>query len=114
MHSRDFISEMGFFIGSLITFDSSITIAFPLSLHIVISLLFLVYLPLTDMIHFVAKYFTYHEIRWNDAPRDEKMEKELRGLLAQPITWSATHAKAGGKRSWVDVATAEMSDEEEA
>ena len=96
---------------SLITLDAGITVAFPLSLHLVISLLFLVYLPLTDMIHFVAKYFTYHHLRWDDEPYDAKMEKKLRGLLSQPVTWSATHVDADGKRDWADVASAEMSDE---
>ena len=113
LHSGDFASEMSFFIKRLITLDSGVTVTFPLSLHIVISLLFLIYLPLTGMIHFIAKYFTYHEIRWNDEPKDEKMEKELRGLLSQPVAWSATHVKADGKRNWVDTATEETSDEKE-
>ncbi len=112
-HSRNFISDMSLFIKSLITFDAGITLTFPLSLHIVILLLFILYLPLTDMIHFIAKYFTYHGIRWNDAPQDGKMERELRDLMAQPVTWSATHVKADGKKTWVDIATSETSDEKE-
>ena len=113
LSSGDFASEMSFFIKGLITLDAGVTLTFPLSLNIVISLLFILYLPWTDMIHFIAKYFTYHEIRWNDAPQDEKMEKEVRGLLAQPVSWSATHVKADGKKNWVDVTTEEMSDEKE-
>jgi nitrate reductase gamma subunit len=112
-HSKDFASEMSFFIKSLITLDAGVTLTFPLSLHIIVALLFILYLPLTDMIHFVAKYFTYHKIRWDDVPQDEKMEKELRALLAQPVTWSAAHVKADGKKSWVDIAAAEMNDEKE-
>src|SRR3972149_6271414 len=30
--------------------------------------LFLVYLPFTHMTHFVGKFFTYHSVRWDDAP----------------------------------------------
>jgi len=30
--------------------------------------LFLIYLPFTHMTHFVAKYFAYHQVRWDDAP----------------------------------------------
>ena len=114
LHTADFISVMSLFIKRLITFEAGVTVPFPLSLHLVISLLFMMYLPLTDMIHFIAKYFTYHEIRWNDAPQDEKMEKALSVLLAQPVTWSAPHVKADGQKNWVDIATAEMSDEKEA
>ena len=114
LHSGDFASEMSFFIKRLITFDAGVTVTFPLSLHIVISLLFILYLPWTNMIHFIAKYFTYHEIRWDDKPQDEKMGKELRGLRAQPVSWSATHVRADGKKNWVDITTEETSEEKEA
>jgi hypothetical protein len=49
------------------------------------------------MIHFIAKYFTYHGIRWDDKPLDEQMGKEVNMLLAQPVTWSAPHAKTDKK-----------------
>jgi nitrate reductase gamma subunit len=113
LSSPDFASEMSLFIKGLFTLDAGITANFPLSLHIIISLAFLIYLPLTDMIHFIAKYFTYHEIRWDDKPKDEKMEKELRRLLSQPVSWSATHVKANGKKNWVDITTEKKSDEKE-
>jgi nitrate reductase gamma subunit len=112
--SGNFTSDMSLFIKRLITFDTDVTVAFPLSVHLVILLLFILYLPLTDMIHFIAKYFTYHAIRWDDAPQDKKMEQDLRGLLAQPVTWSAPHVKADGKKSWVDITTKEMSNAQEA
>jgi nitrate reductase gamma subunit len=114
LHSGDFASDMSLFIKRLITFDAGVTVAFPLSLHLVILLLFILYLPLTDMIHFIAKYFTYHAIRWDDAPQDKKMEQDLRGLLAQSVTWSAPHVKADGKKNWVDITTKEMSNAKEA
>jgi nitrate reductase gamma subunit len=110
----DFASEMSLFIKGLIILDAGVTLTFSLSLHVVISLLFVLYLPWTDMIHFIAKYFTYHEIRWNDAPQDEKMKRELRGLLAQPVSWSAAHIEANGKKNWVDITTKKTSDEKEA
>jgi nitrate reductase gamma subunit len=103
--SGDFAFRMSLFVSRLITLDSGVSAAFPLSLHIIISLLFILYLPLTNMIHFVAKYFTYFEIRWNDRPKDEKMEEELAALLAQPVNWSATHVKAGDEKSWTDIMT---------
>ena len=112
LRSGDSLFDMSLFIKSLITLDTSINVEFPLSLHLVISLLFLLYLPLTDMIHFIAKYFTFHKLRWDDEPMGGKMENELHGLLTQPVTWSADHVKADGKKNWVDVATTEMRDEE--
>ena len=112
--SPDFGSEMSLFIKGLITLDAGVALTLPLSLHVIISLLFVLYLPWTDMIHFIAKYFTYHEIRWNDAPQDEKMKRELRGLLAQPVSWSAAHVEAKGAKNWVDITTKKTSDEKEA
>jgi nitrate reductase gamma subunit len=112
--SPDFASETSLFIKGLITLNTGVALTFSLSLHVVISLLFVLYLPWTDMIHFIAKYFTYHEIRWNDAPQDEKMKRELRGLLAQPVSWSAAHVEANGTKNWVDITTKKTTDEKEA
>jgi hypothetical protein len=64
------------------------------------------------MIHFIAKYFTFHEVRWEDEPLTRKMEKELNALLAQPVTWSGSHVKADGKKNWVDIASTDIRDEE--
>ena len=97
LHAGDFASDMSLFVQRLMTFNYGITIAFPLALHIVISLLFILYLPLTHMIHFITKYFTYHGIRWDDKPQDEQMGKEVNMLLAQPVTWSAPHVKTDKK-----------------
>ena len=59
------------------------------------------------MMHFVAKYFTYHEIRWNDEPMEQgsKMENEVKELLSQPVSWAAPHLDADGKKNWVDIVT---------
>ena len=110
--SGDFTYEMSMFIKGLITLDSNITVSVTLAVHIIISLLFLMYLPMTDMIHFIAKYFTYHDVRWNDEPVNEKMEKEVRSLLKQPVRWAADHVKADGRKTWEEVTTEEVSDDE--
>jgi len=110
----NFVSEMSLFIKGLITLDASVALTLPLSLHVIISLLFLIYLPLTDMIHFVAKYFTYHAVRWNDEPKDEKMVEELNSLMDQPVSWSAVHVEADGKKNWVELTTKKTKDEKEA
>jgi len=78
--------------------------------HVGVALVFLAYLPFTKMMHFVAKYFTYHEVRWNDEPMKEgsRMEREVEQLLGQPVTWAGPHLNADGKRNWVDIAKAEV------
>ena len=111
--SADFASELSLFIKGVVTLDTAITLTPALAAHAVILLLFAIYLPFTDMIHFVAKYFTYHEIRWNDAPKDEKMVGELNGLLRQPVDWSAVHVKADGRKNWVELTVKKTDDDEE-
>lgn len=107
----DFALTMSQFIKGLVTLDTGLTLSFPLSLHVILASLFFLYLPFTDMIHFVAKYFTYHDIKWNDSPKDARMEKELESLLAQPVSWSAEHIEADGKKSWVDLTVKKKNDE---
>ncbi len=111
MHSGDYGGEVSRFAHSLITLDADAKVAFPFSLHFVLSLLFLLYLPLTDMIHFIAKYFTYHAVRWDDRPQNEPMQRQLRGLLRQPVTWSASHINSDGPKNWADTVGAESSSE---
>ncbi len=108
----DFTASMSVFIKNMITFDASVILTFRLSLHIALLLLFLVYLPMSDMAHFFTKYFTYHGVRWDDNPQDIKMQNELQELISQQINWSAGHIDAGTGRTWKDTASDRENDEE--
>ena len=109
--SDNFAASISGFAGALLTADLSVKIPVVLGVHVLVTFVFLAYLPFTQMMHFVAKYFTYHQIRWDDRPLvpGGRMEKEIQELLGQPVTWSAPHLKTDGKKSWVDVATEEPS-----
>jgi len=103
------------FYHSMVTFqpvDSTLGTAF--SVHAAISALFLLYLPFTHMTHFFMKYFTYHEIRWEDTPnkRGSALEKKINEQLAYPVSWAAKHLNADGKKNWVDIATEEVTKDE--
>lgn len=78
-----------------------------LAAHIVVTLVFLVVLPFGQMMHFVAKYYTYHQVRWEDEPLEVggAVEKDILELLSQPVTWAGPHVGADGKKNWVDLAT---------
>jgi nitrate reductase gamma subunit len=67
--------------------------------------LFVFYMPFTRMIHMFAKYFTYHQVRWDDRPvkAGTPMEKRLRAALDFGVTWSADHIRTG--KTWAEVAT---------
>ena len=80
-------------------------VSFLLGLQMAMAALFLFYLPFTRMVHFFAKYFTYHQVRWDDrevAP-GSALEKRLRAALDFGVTWSAEHVQTG--KTWLEVAT---------
>ncbi|MHC4786915.1 MAG: hypothetical protein ACYTE6_13245 [Planctomycetota bacterium] len=47
----------------------------------------------------LAVHVVVAQVRWNDEPmeRGSRMEKEVTGLLSQPMTWAGPHVKADGK-----------------
>jgi nitrate reductase gamma subunit len=113
LSAGDFLASMTSFVGAFFTANTSVALGTSASVHIALGMLFLVYLPFTYMMHFVAKYFMYHEVRWNDEPIREnaQMQEEVKTLLGQPVTWAALHLGADGKKNWVDIATADVNEE---
>lgn len=75
--------------------------------HIGSVLFFLFYMPITHMTHFFMKYFTYHSVRWDDEPnlQGSNIEKRIAEQLNYPVSWSAPHIGADGKKTWVAIAT---------
>jgi nitrate reductase gamma subunit len=73
--------------------------------HIILISLFLLYFPITRMMHLFAKYFTYHNIRWEDEAniKGGKLEKRIKEALNFGVSWSAPHIKTG--KTWAEVAT---------
>lgn len=67
--------------------------------------IFLIWLPFSQMLHFAAKYFFYHNIMWDDEPMkpDSKMSQDIGGYLHYQVDWSASHMKKSG--SWFDQVT---------
>ena len=76
-----------------------------LAAHMAVAGLFLLYFPLTRMVHFFAKYFTYHAVRWDDRPRQvgTALDRSLAAALNFGVTWAAPHVRTG--KTWAEVAT---------
>ncbi len=111
---RDF-SQFSQVVHALVTFQTPTLAGQGLELllptvSVVLMSLLVAYIPLTHMSHFVGKYFAYHAIRWNDEPnlRGGDQEKDIQRVLGQPVSWAADHIKGDGKKTWVDVATEEV------
>jgi len=92
------------YVKSLITFSPASGIEPVAAIHIILLLLIAAYMPFTNMMHFFAKTFTYHNVRWDDAPnmRGNKLERRLVPLLSQPLSWSAPHMQTIHR--WSDIA----------
>jgi nitrate reductase gamma subunit len=91
----------------LLTFDTAVRAPLLLEIGLSLGALLTAYIPLTHMSHFIAKYFTYHAIRWDDAPnrRGARLEQQLAEYLTYRPTWSAPHLGADGSKSWAEIAT---------
>lgn len=98
------------FAEAVVTFGAAPPVTGWLAAEILLGALLIMYIPLTRMSHFVAKYFLYHSIRWNDEPnpRGSKIEKRIAELLNQKVGWNAPHIQTGSR--WADVVK-EMKDE---
>jgi nitrate reductase gamma subunit len=91
----------------LLTFDTGLSVPALLAVGLLLSALLAAYVPLTHMSHFIAKYFTYHSVRWDDAPlrRGGKLEARLAEYLTYRPTWAAAHVGADGRKTWAEIAT---------
>lgn len=77
-----------------------------LAAGLVLSAILAAYIPFTHMSHFIAKYFTWHEVRWDDRrnERGSRIEHTLAENLQLKPTWSAAHVHADGDRTWAEIA----------
>jgi nitrate reductase gamma subunit len=93
---------------AVLTLDTSLQIPGLFAAGLIFGSLLVAYIPLTHMSHFIAKYFLYHSIRWDDTPNEAggKIGEQIAEYLAYRPTWSAAHVGADGVKTWVDVATA--------
>ncbi len=81
-------------------------------LELILFSVFLLYMPFTRMTHFFAKYFTYHQVRWEDSPNlpGGPWEAKINQVLNFGVSWQAPHIQKG--KTWAEVAT-EMPQEEQ-
>jgi nitrate reductase gamma subunit len=92
--------------GGLMGWDTGLAVAPLLAAGLVAAALLAAYIPLTHMAHFVAKYFTYHTVRWDDEPMDLSGRRAvaLADYLTFRPTWSASHIRQSGETpTWAEV-----------
>lgn len=101
------------FTRGLLRFDSGVPVPGVLAAGLVLASALVAYIPLTHMSHFIAKYFTYHAVRWDDRPivSGRRLEHHIAACLAMRPTWVAKHLGADGTRTWADIAMADATGE---
>lgn len=95
-------------VKGLVTFNTKVVVPGVLVPGLVLGALLIAYIPYTHMSHFIAKYFTYHAVRWDDAANIDgsALQKKMAEYLTYRPTWSARHIGADGTKTWVDLAVA--------
>jgi len=70
------------------------------AIYIIFIALHLIYLPFTQVFHYISRIFVFFLIRWDDKPnlRGSNLEKEIERLLEQRVTWQGPHVRHG--KSW--------------
>ena len=89
-------------------FDRGVRIGGVFGMGMILTAALAAYIPFTHMAHFIAKYFAWHSVRWDDRrnERGSAIEAGIAANLSYKPTWSAPHVGADGERSWAEVASA--------
>jgi nitrate reductase gamma subunit len=100
-------TDVSSLLRGLLTFDTSVRVGGLFAVGLVMAAALAAYIPYTHMAHFIAKYFTYHAVRWDDRwnLRGGAMEAKLAEYLTYRPNWSAAHMGADGRRTWAEIAT---------
>lgn len=88
-------------------FDRGVKISGAFAAGLLLASALAAYIPFTHMAHFVAKYFTWHSVRWDDRRSEAggTIENKVTAYLASAPTWSAAHVGADGEKTWAEIAT---------
>ena len=104
-------AAMRSYVHAMITLVPVREVGMLLMLEIVLISLLIMWIPLTRMSHFVAKYFLYHSVRWEDEPNmpGSKLEQALLGQLGRKIGWGAPHIDS--EKTWGEAVTENIENE---
>ena len=91
------------YIGSVLFFRPT-AIPFATLLAFFLFESFMVYMPFTKLIHYFAKYFTFHHSLWDDeySAKGSASDQKIIQQLAYRVNWSGPHIVAG--KTWLEQA----------
>ncbi len=93
----------------IFAFDRSIYIGAVLATGLILASVLAAWIPFTHMAHFIAKYFTWHSVRWDDRRMQpgSHIENKVSTYMNYHPTWAALHLGANGEKSWAEIAVAD-------
>ncbi|MET1125173.1 MAG: respiratory nitrate reductase subunit gamma [Archaeoglobaceae archaeon] len=98
------------FARSMLTFSPPPKLSGEIALHVALLSLLVMYIPFTKMSHYLAKYFTYHKILWEDEPSlpGSRLRERIKATLTKyRVHWSAPHVVRN--LTWAEEATTPLS-----
>ena len=103
---RWFVMQGAVFFAGMLTFKA-VPVSAVYVLYLLISFFLFIWVPSSFMGHAFMKYFTWHDIRWDDVPAQDskKVQAGIAANLNLPVSWKASHIKGDGKKTWAEVAT---------
>ncbi len=106
MSSPSFSAQNTSFLKALFTFDTAASFSAGYTVLVIYTVFLIAFVPATHMSHFFMKYFTWHNIRWDDAPTldDKKLNDAIGQNLGKKPTWSASHIAGDGNKTWAEIA----------
>jgi nitrate reductase gamma subunit len=107
------VDTVSMFIENCLTANPDMPLYGSTGAHAASLLLFAAVMPFTQMIHFAAKFFTFHRVLWDDRPTGHFHTQNLSALLNEPLQWSAPHAGDGSMRTWRETIDGVRKDEEQ-
>jgi len=95
------------FVAAVLSFRTAAPLSPLVAAAVAVGAVLIAYIPLTRMIHFAAKYFLYHDVRWSDEPlrTGSKLEARVMSALNYGVSWNGPHIQKG--KTWAEVATEE-------
>jgi nitrate reductase gamma subunit len=66
--------------------------------------LFIAYMPFSKLLHYIIKYFVYHQGLWDDAfkVKGSATDRQIVEQLGYTVTWSGPHIVQG--KTWLEEA----------
>ena len=91
------------YVGSVLLFRP-VRLPAAVSVSFLLFELFLIYMPFTKLIHYIAKYFTFDRALWDDdfKAKGSAVDRQVTAQLGFHPTWAAPHLAPG--KTWLEQA----------